>query len=53
MLERFADLPELLENTVHIAERCTLQLDFGAYQMPEFPVTGDQTIEELLYAESR
>ena len=53
MLERFADLPELLENSVHIAERCTLQLDFGAYQMPEFPVTGDQTIEALLFAESR
>ncbi|MBU0790181.1 MAG: DNA polymerase III subunit alpha [Polycyclovorans sp.] len=38
MAERFADMPEALENSVHIARRCTLTLSFGTYHLPKFPV---------------
>jgi DNA polymerase-3 subunit alpha len=34
----FADLPEALENTVELAKRCTLELEFGKYYLPDFPV---------------
>ncbi|MEO7051498.1 MAG: DNA polymerase III subunit alpha [Rhodanobacter sp.] len=38
MAELFADLPEALENTVELARRCTLELNFGTYYLPDFPV---------------
>ncbi|WP_017461823.1 DNA polymerase III subunit alpha [Dyella ginsengisoli] len=34
----FADLPEALENTVELAKRCNLELSFGTYYLPDFPV---------------
>ena len=34
----FADLPEALENTVELARRCNLELEFGKYYLPDFPV---------------
>ncbi len=39
----FADLPEAIENTVEIARRCTLSLQFGTYHLPDFPVPEGQT----------
>ncbi len=38
MAELFADLPEALENTVELAKRCNLELKFGTYYLPDFPV---------------
>ncbi len=38
MARLFADLPEALENTVELARRCTLELQFGTYYLPDFPV---------------
>ena len=38
MAELFADLPEALENSVELARRCTLELNFGTYYLPDFPV---------------
>jgi len=38
MAELFADIPEALENTVELAKRCTLELSFGTYYLPNFPV---------------
>ncbi|MCW8808996.1 MAG: DNA polymerase III subunit alpha, partial [Rhodanobacter sp.] len=38
MAALFADLPEALENTVELATRCTLELTFGKYYLPDFPV---------------
>jgi len=53
MAELFADVPSALENAVRIAERCNLELEFGAYQMPQYPVSGDLTVEDELFAASR
>lgn len=36
MAERFAYAPEALENTVRIAESCSLELEFGKSILPEF-----------------
>ena len=34
----FADVPEALENTIELARRCNLELSFGTYYLPDFPV---------------
>ncbi|MEJ2107978.1 MAG: DNA polymerase III subunit alpha [Acidiferrobacteraceae bacterium] len=52
MEEAFADIPEALENTVEIARRCNLQLQFGTYFLPDFPVPEGLTIDELLRREA-
>jgi DNA polymerase-3 subunit alpha len=38
MKEIFADLPEACSNTVEIAEKCNLSLEFGRVHMPRFPI---------------
>ncbi|RMH52313.1 MAG: DNA polymerase III subunit alpha [Zetaproteobacteria bacterium] len=41
--EIFPDLPEALENTLHIANRCNVELTFGDYQLPDFPLPDPET----------
>ncbi|MCD4691068.1 DNA polymerase III subunit alpha [bacterium] len=38
MRELFSDLPEAYANTVEIAEKCNLSLEFGHVHMPRFPI---------------
>ena len=38
MQELFADIPEAIENTIAIAERCNVEFTFGEYYLPDFPV---------------
>lgn len=38
MQELFADLPQAIENTVAIAEKCDIKLEFGEQHMPDFPI---------------
>ena len=38
MRELFSDTPEACDNTLKIAERCNVTIDFGNFQMPEFPL---------------
>ena len=38
MGELFSDLPQALENTLLIAERCRFDLDLSQYRFPRFPV---------------
>ncbi|MFT5139714.1 MAG: DNA polymerase-3 subunit alpha [Rhodothermales bacterium] len=48
MCELFSDIPEALENTVEIAKRCNLELEFGKYFLPAFPTPDNQTAEQFL-----
>ena len=48
MKELFIDLPEALENTVKIAEKCNLDLELGEFYLPDFEVPEGQTREEHL-----
>ena len=52
MVERFADLPQALENAVEIARRCNLQLPLGKSQLPRFPTPPGVTLEQHLVGES-
>ncbi|MCR5834831.1 MAG: DNA polymerase III subunit alpha [Selenomonadaceae bacterium] len=38
MRELFYDTPEACDNTMKIAERCNITMEFGKFQMPEFPL---------------
>ncbi len=53
MAELFADLPEALENSVHIAQRCNLTLELGKSRLPDFPTPDGQPLEAFLDNESR
>ncbi|MDE2304768.1 MAG: DNA polymerase III subunit alpha [Gammaproteobacteria bacterium] len=52
MAELFADAPELLQNTVEIARRCSLGLRLGAPMLPAYPVPEGSTTEEFLRSEA-
>ena len=53
MAELFADLPEALENTVELAKRCNLELKFGTYYLPDFPVPEGHDLDSHIRELSR
>ena len=48
MAELFADVPEALENTMHIANRCNVDLQFGNYQLPDFKAPDDMELKAYI-----
>ncbi len=48
MKKAFAHVPEALENTKVIADRCNVELQFGTYQIPHFPVPKGKKEEKYL-----
>ncbi|MEK9157751.1 MAG: DNA polymerase III subunit alpha [Patescibacteria group bacterium] len=53
-IEKFKDVPEAVENTVKIADRCNLELTLGKFIFPNFELepgkTADQMLDELTLA---
>lgn len=52
MCKLFADIPSALENTLLIAQRCSVTLRLGQYFLPQFP-TGDLSTEDFLVQKSK
>ncbi|NDV12752.1 DNA polymerase III subunit alpha [Crenobacter caeni] len=48
MLERFADVPEALENSVEIARRCNLTIGLGKNYLPDFPTPDGMSLDDFL-----
>jgi DNA polymerase III subunit alpha len=49
MYELFPDLEEAYQNTLRIAERCDLKLDFNTFYLPDYPdVEEGRTLSEML-----
>ncbi|MFO0440562.1 MAG: DNA polymerase III subunit alpha [Betaproteobacteria bacterium] len=48
MAALFADVPEVLENTLEIAKRCSLQLTLGKSRLPHFPTPDNVSLEQHL-----
>lgn len=48
MAERFADLPEALQNSVEIAKRCNLTLTLGKNFLPDFPTPDGMSLNDYL-----
>jgi DNA polymerase-3 subunit alpha len=53
MAELFADIPEALENTVELAKRCNLELSFGTYYLPNFPVPEGHDLDSYIRQTAR
>lgn len=49
----FADIPQVLANTVQLAMRCNVTLTLGINVLPEFPVPEGETIETFFRNESQ
>ncbi|HKS94289.1 MAG TPA: DNA polymerase III subunit alpha [Gammaproteobacteria bacterium] len=52
MQQRFADLPEALENSVEIARRCNFSLEAGKNFLPAYPLPSGMDIGSFLRAEA-
>ncbi|MDX1837934.1 DNA polymerase III subunit alpha [Legionella taurinensis] len=53
MADLFKDLPQAIENTVLISQRCTVKLELGHNYLPSFPIPAGMTIEDYLSQLSR
>ncbi|MFW6148528.1 MAG: DNA polymerase III subunit alpha [Atribacterota bacterium] len=53
MQQHFSDIPEALENTVEIAQKCNLQIDFSNAHLPDFNIpeklTDNDYLRQLCY----
>lgn len=47
MCELFSDVPEAIENTLHIAQRCSMMMELGRVCLPEYPVPDGMTMEQF------
>lgn len=48
MVELFANFPEAIDNSVEIAKRCNLFLNFDENFLPAYPDAGDESMEQIL-----
>jgi DNA polymerase-3 subunit alpha len=48
MVELFADIPQALENSVAIAQRCSHEIELGTYHLPVYPIDSEATVDEVL-----
>lgn len=44
----FSDIPEALENSVKIAQRCNIEFTLGEHFLPHFPIENNETQDECL-----
>jgi DNA polymerase III subunit alpha len=52
MAELFKDAPELLDNAVEVARRCSLEIRLGASMLPAYPVPAGSNTEDFLREEA-
>src|SRR5258707_6866566 len=53
MAELSKDPPELLDNTVEVAKRCSLEIRLGASMLPAYPVPAGSSTEDFLREEAQ
>ena len=53
MAQRFADIPQVIDNTLRLASRCNVSLTLGINVLPDFPVPEGETIETFFRSESQ
>lgn len=53
MIALFSDIPEAIENTLEIARRCTLTLNFKDHYLPAYPVPEGMTLAEFFVQHSK
>ncbi len=53
MRDRFADVPEAIENTLEIARRCSVEIELGKENLPEFPAEPGESAEDRFASSAR
>ncbi len=53
MQKLFSDIPEALENTIKIAQRCNIEFTLGEYFLPHFPVNSGETEDQRLIKDAK
>ncbi|MEY3981706.1 MAG: polymerase subunit alpha, partial [Pseudomonadota bacterium] len=53
MCAKFADIPQVLQNTLEIAQRCNALLQLGKPQLPDFPTPNGESLEDYLRITAR
>ncbi len=53
MQQLFADIPQVVDNTISLATRCNVTLKLGINVLPDFPVPEGETTESFFRAESQ
>ncbi len=53
MQEVFSDIPEAIENTMKIAQRCNIEFCLGENFLPHFPVNENETQDERLISDAK
>jgi len=53
MAELFADIPDAIDNTLALAQRCNLEMRLGTYFLPNYPVPDNETLDTWIQKMSR
>ena len=53
MCALFADIPDAIDNTRALAERCNIEMRLGTYFLPNYPVPDDETLDSWIRSEAR
>ncbi|QLK13887.1 DNA polymerase III subunit alpha [Candidatus Profftella armatura] len=53
MIKLFYDIPSAIQNTIEIAKRCNLKLEFGKPKLPKFPTPKNININDFLISKSK
>jgi DNA polymerase-3 subunit alpha len=48
MFNNFPDHPEVMTNTLEIAEKCNVNIELGKFRFPEFPLPENETYETYI-----
>jgi len=52
MAELFADVPDAIDNTVALAQRCNIELKLGEYALPAYPVPAEETLDSWIRSQA-
>ncbi|WP_159744362.1 DNA polymerase III subunit alpha [Luteimonas cellulosilyticus] len=52
MAALFSDVPDAVDNTLALAQRCNLELRLGTYYLPAYPVPTEHTLDTWIRAQS-
>ena len=52
MAELFADVPDAIDNTRALAQRCNIEMRLGTYFLPAYPVPDDETLDSWIRRQS-
>lgn len=53
MAALFADVPDAIDNTHALAQRCNIEMRLGTYFLPAYPVPEDETLDSWIRSQAR